>query len=75
MTNLRIAVWTEWNWWVAQCLEVDVASQGGSESEVRANIVEALKLHYAAPAATSAQSIEVSKLPPAARIEEVSFDD
>jgi predicted RNase H-like HicB family nuclease len=75
MTSLRIAVWNEWNWWVAQCLEVDVASQGGSEIEVRTNIVEALKLHYAAPAATSAAAIEVSKLPPTARIEEVCFDD
>jgi predicted RNase H-like HicB family nuclease len=75
MPSLRVAVWTEWNWWVAQCLDVDVASQGGSEVEALDNIAEALKLHFLAPSATSTQPIEAAKLPPAARLAEVSVDD
>jgi len=30
------SVWSEGDWYVAQCLEVDVASQGGSEEEALA---------------------------------------
>jgi predicted RNase H-like HicB family nuclease len=39
-------------WYVAQCLEVDVASQGESESEVMVNLREALHLHFMPPVAT-----------------------
>jgi len=38
-------VWSEGNWFVSQCLEVDVASQGESEEE-------ALELHFEPPQAT-----------------------
>ena len=31
-------VWREGNWYVSQCLEVDVASQGESEEEALANL-------------------------------------
>lgn len=33
-------------WFVAQCLEVDVASQDESEAEALANLREALELHF-----------------------------
>ena len=52
----------EGNWHVAQCLEVDVASQGETEAEALRNLAEALKLHFTAPVATSVpvtHSIEV----------------
>lgn len=39
-------------WYVAQCLEVDVASQGESEVEALSNLREALHLHFEPPAAT-----------------------
>ena len=39
-------------WYVAQCLEVDVASQGESEEEALANLREALHLHFEPPIAT-----------------------
>ena len=39
-------------WYVAQCLEVDVASQGESEAEALANLKEALHLHFEPPHAT-----------------------
>ena len=45
-------VWREGNWYVSQCLEVDVASQGESEEEALANLREALELHFEAPRAT-----------------------
>ncbi|HTR37591.1 MAG TPA: type II toxin-antitoxin system HicB family antitoxin [Bryobacteraceae bacterium] len=39
-------VWREGNWYVSQCLEVDVASQGATEEEALANLKEALELHF-----------------------------
>ena len=40
------AITTEGEWYVAQCLEVDVASQGRSLDEARDNLAEALALHF-----------------------------
>ena len=37
---------------MAQCLEVDVASQGETEKEALANLKEVLELHFASPRAT-----------------------
>lgn len=45
-------VWREGEWYVSQCLEVDVASQGESEEEALANLKEALELHFEEPYAT-----------------------
>ena len=45
-------VWREGNWYVSQCLEVDIASQGQSEEEALANLKEALELHFEPPQAT-----------------------
>jgi predicted RNase H-like HicB family nuclease len=42
----------EGEWYVAQCLEVDVASQGATEDEALANLCEALELYFEAPAPT-----------------------
>ena len=38
------AKWKENNWFIAQCLKVDVASQGETEEEALANLREALEL-------------------------------
>ncbi|MGA3039301.1 MAG: type II toxin-antitoxin system HicB family antitoxin [Bryobacteraceae bacterium] len=46
------SVWREANWYVSQCLEVDVASQGETEEEALANLKEALELHFEPPQAT-----------------------
>lgn len=46
------SVWREGNWYVAQCLEVDVASQGTSEDEAIENLREALELHFEPPRPT-----------------------
>lgn len=45
-------VWQEEDWVVAQCLEIDVASQGETEAEALINLKEALELHFALPNAT-----------------------
>ena len=46
------SVWREGDWFVAQCLEVDVASQGETEEEALANLKEALELYFEPPQAT-----------------------
>ena len=50
-------VWQEGEWFIAQCLEVDVASQGATEKEALANLSEALELHFAPPVATIAPQV------------------
>ena len=37
------------DWFIAQCLEVDVASQGESEDEALVNLREALELYFEPP--------------------------
>ena len=37
------------DWFIAQCLEVDVASQGKTEEEALANLTEALELYFEPP--------------------------
>ncbi|MGQ0664837.1 MAG: type II toxin-antitoxin system HicB family antitoxin [Pseudomonadota bacterium] len=51
------SVWREGRWYVAQCLEVDVASQGSSESAALRNLADALALHFSPPVATLAPKI------------------
>ncbi|HVF67462.1 MAG TPA: type II toxin-antitoxin system HicB family antitoxin [Pyrinomonadaceae bacterium] len=50
-------VWQEGEWFVAQCREVDVASQGLTEDEALDNLREALELHFEPPRATILPSI------------------
>lgn len=45
-------VWREGNWYVSQCLDIDIASQGETEEEALANLKEALELHFESPRAT-----------------------
>ena len=47
----------EEDWVVAQCTEVDVASQGETEQEALDNLREALKLHFESPSATAVPQI------------------
>jgi predicted RNase H-like HicB family nuclease len=46
------SVWQEGKWYVAQCREVDVASQGETEEEALDNLRDALELHFTPPVAT-----------------------
>ncbi len=47
----------EGDWFVAQCLEVDVASQGESEEDSLANLNEALEPYFEPPSATVAPDL------------------
>lgn len=49
MKTFNASVWKEGEWFVAQCLEVDVASQGESEEKALENLKEALELHFSPP--------------------------
>jgi predicted RNase H-like HicB family nuclease len=42
----------EGDWYIAQCLEVDVASQGETAEAALANLGEALSLYFTPPVAT-----------------------
>ncbi len=51
------SVWQEGEWWIAQALEVDVASQGDSIERALACLGEALALHFEDPRATAVPEI------------------
>ena len=63
--NFTATVWQEGPWFVAQCLEVDIASQGETEEEALTNLRAALALHFEPPRAT---------IVPKVRIVQVEFD-
>lgn len=50
--QFKASVWKEGEWYIAQCLDVDIASQGESEEEALANLSEAISLHFTPPVAT-----------------------
>ena len=43
------SIWREEDWFIAQCLEVDIASQGESEEEALTHLGEALELYCEPP--------------------------
>ena len=45
-------IWREGDWYVSQCLELDVASQGATEEEALENLGGALQLHFETPQAS-----------------------
>ncbi|HEY0546068.1 MAG TPA: type II toxin-antitoxin system HicB family antitoxin [Pyrinomonadaceae bacterium] len=53
------SVWQEDEWFIAQCREVDVASQGETEEEALENLRDALELHFTPPVATIAPQIRM----------------
>jgi len=50
--NSRPAFGKEGEWYIAQCVQVDVASQGATEVEALENLRAALELHFSPPVAT-----------------------
>ena len=50
--DMSYVVWQEREWFIAQCLDIDVASQGHSEPEAVRNLREALELYFTPPVAT-----------------------
>ena len=51
--------WREGEWFISQCLEVDIASQGKTEEEALANLREALELHFEEPQATRLPRVQM----------------
>jgi len=46
------SIWQEGEWYIAQCIQVDVASQGTTEDDALHNLRDALELHFTPPVAT-----------------------
>ncbi len=50
--SFSASIWQEGDWYIAQCIQVDVASQGATEYEALDNLRDALELHFTPPVAT-----------------------
>ena len=50
--RFSVSIWQEGEWFIAQCVQVDVASQGATEDEALENLRDALELHFSQPVAT-----------------------
>jgi predicted RNase H-like HicB family nuclease len=48
-SRVTVHTWQEGNWWIAQCLEVDIATQGRTEQDALDNIRDALDLYFEEP--------------------------
>jgi predicted RNase H-like HicB family nuclease len=46
------SLWQEDHWFIAQCLDLDIASQGETPDRALANLQEAIELHLEPPHAT-----------------------
>ena len=46
------SLWQEDHWFIAQCLDLDIASQGETPDLALANLQEAIELHLEPPHAT-----------------------
>lgn len=56
------SVWREDGLYVAQCLQVDVASQGETVDDALINLREALELHFEPPTASILPQLYTLKL-------------
>jgi predicted RNase H-like HicB family nuclease len=50
--RFSVSIWQEGEWFISQCVQVDVASQGATEDEALENLRDALELHFSLPVAT-----------------------
>ena len=57
--QFRASITQEESWFVAQCLDLDIASQGETQEEALHNLQEALELHFEPPVATLKPTIQV----------------
>jgi predicted RNase H-like HicB family nuclease len=73
MAKARVLLFQEWQWWVAQGIDIDVASQGGSPEEALTNIAEALVLQHQRPGAPLKALPDDYSLPKEAQTLEVEF--
>ena len=52
--KFNATIWQEDDLFVAQCIDVEIASQGETETEALRNLSEALELYFEEPASGSA---------------------
>jgi predicted RNase H-like HicB family nuclease len=52
LQKFTATVWQEGEWFVAQCREFEIASQGMSKEEALDNLSEAISVHFEPPVAT-----------------------
>jgi len=64
--DFNAVIWQEGKWFIAQCLDVDVASQGRSEREALDNLRDAISLHFTPPMATNLPHVQKLKVEVAA---------
>jgi len=64
--SFSATTWQEGEWFIAQCIEVDVASQGHTEDEALENLRDALELHFTPPVATVAPQVRTLEIEVAA---------
>lgn len=55
------SVWREGDWYVAQCLEIDVASQRKTAEEALENLKEAIALRFEPPAPSVTSPHQISR--------------
>lgn len=55
--SFSASVWLEGDLYVAQCLELDVASQGEDEREALENLREAIELYFEPPVPTTGPQV------------------
>lgn len=60
ITELSAIIFLENGWQVAQCIEIDVASQGNTEEEALQNLQEAVKLFFQAPCSSKRKAFAES---------------
>jgi len=60
--QLTASIWQEGDWFVAQSVEIDVASQGSTEEEALANLREALELYFEPPMPTLAPQMRTLEI-------------
>jgi len=58
-TSVRCNCLARGKWYVSQCLEVDVASQGESEEEALESLKEALELYLEPPRAATPPDVRM----------------
>jgi predicted RNase H-like HicB family nuclease len=51
--SFSASIWQDGEHFVAQCVQVDVASHGATEDEALENLRDALELHFTPPLATA----------------------
>ena len=62
MKKFRATVWPEEGMFVAQCLDIDIASQGETEELALEALKEAIQLHFAPPTATLLPKVETLEI-------------